>query len=234
MKAARESPAWRVSPLLAVATLLLLTGCATHCPPTEAEVLPARVFRLKGAARWRLDAEQPWQEVKTGTRLPPGAVIETAVNSRADICLGKSPKRIRGRLFTHPSGRIVDHIKAYDNMVRLWESSRVNFHRLTLGRSESGKRPATEVQLDLTAGHLFGSVPKLAEGSRYEIYFGSSTARILGTIFDISAEGVVKVLAGKVEVTYPNAGSPKTQWVLGLQQFDTLTGVLMALPDVDH
>lgn len=220
-----------IGPLLACAALLLLAGCVTQSPPGEAEVLPARVFRLKGAARWRSDANQPWQEAKAGTRLPPGAVIETAVASRADICLGRPPKRIRSVVVEHPSGRIVGHTTQYDNMIRLWENSRVRFDRLALGRSESGTRPAEEVQLDLSAGRVFGSVPKLAEGSRYEIRFPAGVVRVLGTVYDVSVEGFIKVREGSASVTY--LGSQKPQIVMSNQQFDVRTRLLQAIPEVD-
>ena len=115
------------------------------------------------------------------------------------------------------------------NMIRLWEHSSLRLDQLAVKRSEGDGPLATQVRLDLSAGHVTGWVSRLAEGSNYVIQFGSSAARILGTVFDISAEGVVKVLVGKVEVTYPGSGSPKTQWVLGLQSFDVRTGVLWAL-----
>jgi hypothetical protein len=181
-------------------------------------------------ARWKSDADQPWQEVKAGTRLPPGAVLETAMESRADIWLGRSQKRIRSAIRMHPSGRIVGHETLYDNMIRLWEGSRVRFDRLALGRSESGTRPAEDVRLDLSAGHVFGSVPKLAEGSRYEIKFPDGVARVLGTVYDVSVEGLIKVRVGSVSVTY--LGSQKPQIVMSNQQFDVRTGVLCAIPDL--
>jgi hypothetical protein len=217
-----------IEPLLACAVLLLPAGCATESPPTEPGVLAARVFRLKGLARWRSDAEQPWQEVKEGMRLAPGAVIETGCEGRADICFGRSQKRMRLVMYEHPSGRIHGHETVYDNMIRLWENSRVRFDRLELGRAEGGTRPTKEVQLDLDAGHVFGSVPKLADGSRYEIKFPGGAARILGAVYDVSVDGVIKVASGSVSVTY--LGSQKPQIVARQQMFDVRTGVLCPLP----
>jgi hypothetical protein len=228
----RHGPSARSKQALVVGVaLLLLAGCATQPPPGEAGVLPARVFQLKGEARWRSDADQPWQAVKTGTTLPPGAEIQTAAKSRAEICFGRSPKRTRSVLVEHPSGRIVGHTTLYDNMIRLWENSLVRFDRLALAGTESGTRRAEEVQLDLSAGHIFGTVPKLAEGSHYEIKFPAGVARVLGTAYDVSAEGLIKVREGSVSVTY--LGSQKPQIVMSNQQFDVRTGVLWAIPEVD-
>jgi len=221
-----------IRPLLACVTLVLLAGCATPPPPGEAEVLPARVFRLKGIARWATDADQPWQEVKAGTRLPEAAVIQTAANSRADICLGRSPKRLRAVVVEHPSGRIVGHTTLYDNMIRLWENSFVRFDRLAQGRSQGGTRAADDVRLDLSAGHMSGWVPKLAEGSRYEIRLPEGVARILGTVYDVEVDGWIKVTKGSVSFTYLD--SQKAQLIMSNQQFDVRTGILCAIPDMDR
>ena len=222
----------RIGPLLACAVLLLLVGCATQSPLGEAEVLPARVFRVEGAARWRSHADQPWQEMKAGTRLPPGAVIQIAAKSHADICLGRSAKRTRRVEIQHASELSVGHETLYDNVIRLWENSHVRFDRLALARSESETRPAEEVLLDLSAGHMVGSVPKLAEGSRYEIKFPAGVARVLGAVYDISVEGLIKVRNGSVSVTYLD--SQKPQIVLSNQQFDVRTGVLNTIPEADY
>jgi hypothetical protein len=221
-----------IRPLLPCVTLFLLAGCATPPPPGEAEVLPARVFRLKGMARWRADVDQPWQEVKAGTRLPQGAVIQTAVESRVDICLGRSPKRVRTVVVEHPSGRTVGHTTMYDNMIRLWENSLVRFDGPTQERSVAGTRPAENVRLDLSAGHMFGRVPKLAEGSRYEISFPGGAARVTGAVYDISVEGYIKVVDGSVSVAF--RGSPKPQIIMSNQQLDLRTGVLSPIPNPDR
>ncbi len=74
----------------------------------------------------------------------------------------------------------------------------------------------------------------MSAASKYEVKIPNGVAGIRGTVFDISAEGVVKVLSGSVVLAYtgPN-GSPQTQVIMGLQMFDARTGVLQALPDPD-
>jgi hypothetical protein len=236
--------------LLAAAALLLLAGCATQSQPGGSEALPARVIRVKGAARWASDYGMPWQVVKVGTRLPPGAVIEAGVNSRVDIRLGersrrteehnRTPSRVEVEMPNsvsrmhqddpvalerwHRPSEILTYRVPRDNMIRLWENSLVRFDRLARRRSGAGTRVGEEVRLNLRAGHMFGAVPKLAEASSYEIEFGPCVGRVLGTVYDVAVEGVVKVLVGSVSVTWP--GSPTPQVVLSLQEFDARTGVL--------
>ena len=79
---------------------------------------------------------------------------------------------------------------------------------------------------------MFGSVPKLVEGSRYEIKFPAGVARIRGTVYDVSAEGLIKVRSGSVSVTY--LGSQEPQIVMGNQQFDVRTRVLATISECDY
>ncbi len=116
-------------------------------------------------------------------------------------------------------------------MIRVWESSLVRFDRLALAATEDGTRRAEAVRIELSAGHIFGIVPKLAEGSRYEVKFLAGVAQVCGTVYDVSAEGLIKVLIGRVSVTYP--GSQKPQLVGGLQQFDVRTGLLYPFQKCD-
>jgi hypothetical protein len=215
-------PARLHQPLLATAAVLLLAGCATQSQPGGGEPLTARVIRVKGTARWASDYGMPWQVVKAGTRFPPGAVVETGVDSRIDMALGRIP-RLPSEVLSYQSAR-------YANMIRLWENSRLRFDQLAQRRTKAWRRPAEEVRIELSAGHMFGVVPTLAEGSSYEIKFGPCVARVLGTAYDLSIEGLLKVPAGSVSVTWPGSSTP--QVVMAGQEFDVRTGVLQAIPDL--
>lgn len=220
MKPACALPARLHKPLLAAAAVLLLAGCATQSQPGAGEPLTARVIRVKGTARWTDDYGMPWQVVKAGTRFPPGAVVQTGVDGRIDIALGRIPKP-PSEVLSYQSARCA-------NVIRLWEDSRLRFDHLAQHRTKAWRRPAENVQVELSAGHMFGAVPTLAEGSSYEIKFGPCVARVLGAVYDVSVEGLVKVPVGRVSVTWP--GSSKPQVIVGGQQFDIRTGVLQAIP----
>jgi hypothetical protein len=244
-------------PLPAFAALLLLVGCATQSRPGEAEALPVQVVRMKGVARWRSLGGRKWEDVKAVTRLPPGAVVETGEDSRVDIRLGAAtasfeasdemPSRVDVQMSNSASlmhhndpGRaeprsspsnLINPLKPRENMIRLRENSRVRFDRLTRRPAAAGKGAAEAVRLQLFAGRIFGAVPKLAEGSSYEIQFGPCIARIRGTEYEVAAEGVVKVLVGSMVVTWSDP--PRSQIIMGLQEFDVRTGVLRAISDAD-
>jgi hypothetical protein len=190
----------------------------------------ARVARLKGSARYKIGSNT-WQPLKRGDVLRAGALVETGGDSSyVDLVLGEggAPPVMRpasGEMLTY-------HPNAEQNMVRVWENSRMGIDILTV--RETGADVVTETQLDLQAGHIFGSVRKMSAASKYEVKIPNAVASIRGTIYDISVEGLIKVRVGSVFLNYtdPN-GKEQKQVIMSLQQFDMRTGVLSPLPDVD-
>jgi hypothetical protein len=190
--------------------------------------VPAKVVRIKGAARYKVGSGA-WQTLKRGDKLNAGTIVETGVDSRIDLMLdeGTPPtaRPVTGEMLTYRA-------TAEQNMVRVWENSRLGIDKLT--RTETGADVVTETQLDLQAGHIFGSVKKMSAASKYEVKIPSGVAGIRGTTYDISVEGLIKVLVGSIYLAYVDAGgNAKTQVVMGLQQFDVRTGVLSPLSDID-
>jgi hypothetical protein len=205
--------------------MLMLAGCATGSHLGGEESLPAKVVRLKGAARWSSDDDKAWREIKVGSNLLPGVLVQTAAASRMDIGLGESGNPSpragwdKGMLYkpdTHPA-----------NLVRVWENSMLGLDRLTRKLTRVGTHLTEDMQFDLRAGHIFVHQMKMAGDSEYEIKFPKGIVRIQDGIYDVSAEGVVKVLVGKASVTV--AGSSGTQEVLAGQVFDARTGVTRSL-----
>jgi len=192
------------------------------------EQVTAKVVRIKGSARYKVGSGA-WQTLKRGDALNAGTIIETGSDSRVDLMLGEGmPQTARpviGDMLTYQP-------TAEQNMVRVWENSRLGLDKLTL--TETGADVVTETQLDLQAGHIFGSVKKMSAASKYEVKIPNGVAGIRGTVYDISVEGLVKVLVGSIYLAYVDAqGNAKTQVVMGLQQFDVRTGVLQPLSDID-
>jgi hypothetical protein len=104
-----------------------------------------------------------------------------------------------------------------------------------LTEMQTGADVVTETQLDLKAGHISGSVKKMSAASKYEVKLPIGVAGIRGTIYDFTAEGVIKVFSGSVVLAYTGAnGSTLTQVVMGLQMFDARTGTLSPLPEPDR
>ena len=186
----------------------------------------AKVVRLKGSAR-HAAGPNAGQLLKVGDIIKPGAVIQTAAGSRLDLALGDGSAPVASAGAS--SASLSYSPSSEQNLVRLWENTLLGIDRLT--ETQTGADVVTETQLDLKAGHIFGTVKKMSAASKYEVKLPNGVAGIRGTVYDISAEGVVKVLSGSVVLAYVGPdGSVVTQVINGSQQFDARTGVLSALP----
>jgi hypothetical protein len=116
-------------------------------------------------------------------------------------------------------------------MVRVWENSRLGIDKLTV--TETGADVVTETQLDLQAGHIFGKVRKMLAASRYEVKIPNAVASIRGTIYDITAEGVVKVFVGSVFLSYTDSnGKEQKQVIMGSKVLDPRTGAPTSIPEL--
>ena len=194
----------------------------------SSEQVAAKVMRLKGAAQYKI-GNGDWRPIKMGDIVRQGTVIQTAGNSRVDLLLGAA-----AAVTVRPvvSDIITYQPTAEQNIVRMWDNTLMGIDKLT--EVQTGADVVNETQLDLKAGHISGSVKKLSAASKYEVKLPIGVAGIRGTVYDMSAEGLIKVLSGSVVLAYagPN-GSTLTQVIMGLQMFDARTGTLTPLPDID-
>lgn len=188
-----------------------------------------KVVRIKGEARYSA-GNSVWRPLKVGTILKSGALVQTAANSRVDIVLGEADLM--------PARAVAGNTDAYQpkaeqDVIRVHEDSVLAFDKLST--TDTGADQVTETQLDLRSGKIFGTVKKLTATSRYEIKLPNGVAGVRGTIYTISADGVVQVLVGSVVISWiaPN-GTPMTQTVNGGYQFDSRTGLLTPIPDYDQ
>jgi hypothetical protein len=189
----------------------------------------AKVIRLKGDARYST-GNNVWQPLKVGDTIRPGTVIQTASNSRLDLGLSGGATPVAAGA---PSRMLSYRASAEQNIVRVWENTLLGVDTLT--ETHTGADVVTETQLDLKAGHITGTVKKMSAASKYEIKIPTGVAGIRGTVYDITADGVIKVLSGSAVMAYVGPdGKPMTQVVMGMQQFDVRTGVLSALPESDQ
>jgi|ERR1035437_2038920 hypothetical protein len=211
MKESHGFSAWLIRQLLVCAALLVVAGCATKGPLGGEDPLPAKVVRLKGAARWSSDDGKTWREIKRGGKLPPGALVQTAAKSHIDVRLGESAAPTpRAGL---DKGMLYKPNPYSDNMMRVWENSLLRLDRLTRRLTRGGTHIVEEVQFDLRAGHLFVRIKNMADDSQYEFKFPKGVVRIGEGTYDLSAEGLVKVLVGKASIAI--SGSTETHEMLG-------------------
>ena len=204
--------------------LLMVTTLAAQTANESA----AKVVRLKGGARYKI-GNNDWQPLKAGDVVKPGTLIQTASSSRVDLVLGDGSAPVARPVM---GDSLSYHPTAEQNIVRIWENTLLGVDKLTV--TQTGADEVTDTQLDLKAGHVFGVVKKMSAASKYEVKLPNGVAGIRGTTYDISAEGVVKVLSGSMVLAYvgPN-GAVMTQIINALQEFDARTGALSPLPDLD-
>ena len=186
----------------------------------------ATVIRIKGAARYNVAGV--WHPLdKVGVALKPGTLIQTerTKGSYVDIILGEGnapiPSASASTMAYQPS--------AEQNVVRIWEDSALKIDKLT--SLQTGSDVVTETQLDLQRGRIFGTVKKMSAASKYEVTIPNGVAGIRGTIYELSAVGVIKVLVGSCIMSFVGAdGQARTQVVMALQQYDARTGEIIPLP----
>jgi hypothetical protein len=72
----------------------------------------------------------------------------------------------------------------------------------------------------------------MSAGSQYKVKIPNGIAGIRGTIYTVSASGVVQVLVGSVVIAYTQPdGTVVTQVVNGGYQYDARSGQLTPIPD---
>ncbi len=189
----------------------------------------ATVVRIKGAVRYAT-GPNAMKELKVGDVVKPGSVLQTASASSCDLLLGEGT----GPVSRSAAGEVPSyHPTSKQNMVRLWENTLLGIDSLT--EKQTGADIVSDTQLDLKAGRVSGSVRKMSSASTYEIKIPVGVAGVRGTFYDISAEGVIKILEGSMVLAYvgPN-NTPITQVIGALQQFDARTGTLTNLTEQDR
>ena len=217
-----------------LAVCVLAIAMVTSVAAQTAAPGAAKVVRIKGPARYTT-GNNVWLPLKTGALLKPGTLIQTSSErgSFVDLVLGDGEVpiarpamagEIRSRSYTP---------NADQNIVRLFENTVLKIDALS--SMETGAGTVTETQLDLQRGRIFGNVKKMSAASRYEVKLPNGVAGIRGTIYTLSAEGVVQVLVGSVVIAYVAAdGTTVTKVVMGGQQFDAKTGEVTAIPDFNQ
>lgn len=203
----------------------------------------AKVIRIKGYARFTA-GNNVWQPLKVGEVLRPGTVIQTGIDkgSFVDLVLGDGEATVASGSVPSTSATPVannnnNNSKAYQpsaeqNVVRVWENSLLGIDKLT--SMETGADVVTETQLNLQAGRIFGSVKKMSAASKYEVKIPNGVAGIRGTVFEITAEGVIKVASGVVVLAFVGAdGNVTTQEVAAGQEFDARTLKISPLPPAE-
>src|SRR5439155_4303220 len=207
---------------------------ATTLVAQSASQSTAKVVRISsaGAARYTT-GNNVWQPLRTGIVIKSGTIIQTAAEkgSYVDLVLGEGQAAALPQLIASDTRSYTP--SADQNIVRLYENTMLQVEKLT--SMETGADTVTETQLDLRRGGIFGNVKKMSAACKYEVKLPNGVAGIRGTIYTLSAEGVVQVLVGSAVLAYVGPdGTVVTQVVMGGQQFDARTGQITAIPNYNQ
>jgi hypothetical protein len=209
------------------------------CEVSAQNMIPgkARVVRKSGNARFTT-GNNVWQPVKVGDVYGSGTVIQTeqAKGSYVDLVLGDgngaigSSETPADRGFAPITASVASYQpRAEQNIVRIWENSALGIDGLS--SMQTGGNTVTDTQLDLRAGHIFGTVKKMSAGSKYEIKLPSGVAGIRGTCYDLWANGLFRIGNGSGVISLMDKDNVlNTKVVPGGYEFDPGTGQLNSLP----
>jgi len=185
----------------------------------------AKVVAKSGDARYFVPGDSTPHDVKVGMILKPGVTIQTAsgAGNFVDVVLNNASATAPAT----PSPSQVAHWqpKADQDGVRINENTVLVIDKLS--RTQTGADVVTDTELDLKAGNILGTVKKLTPTSKYEVKVPNGVAGIRGTIFWLSASGILRVVDGSIVMAYVgSSGNVITQTVNFGEQFDINTGLV--------
>jgi hypothetical protein len=187
------------------------------------------VTKVKGAARVSA-GNNIWRPLKTGDVLRAGMIVQTAGSSFVDIVIGDAGAATSAAVVTPVragagggggGGGAGGKTAVQQDVIRVTSDSVLAIDKLS--SVQTGADKVTETELDLRSGKIFGAVKKQSAASRFEVKIPNGVAGIRGTIFSISADGVVSALDGAVWVAWTVDGVARTQQVPHGYRFDIRT-----------
>ncbi len=196
-------------PTMVVGGVLALVLALASAAPA-AQQGQAVVRALRGAAEFSTGGGA-WAPLKVGMVLHAGTIVKTASKSEMDLFLKENGPIVRVT---------ADTILGLDKLIF----------------DNTGAETVIETQLDLKSGRILGNIKKTSVASHFEIKTPTGVAGIRGTLFDISANGVVKVkkegAPTSVVVVYVDpSGAVSTYVVNGGQKFVPGVGVVAMTPE---
>jgi len=185
----------------------------------------AKVVAKSGDARYFVPGDSTPHDVKVGMILKPGVTIQTAsgAGNWVDVVLNNASAVAPPA----PTPSQIAHFqpKVDQDGVRINENTVLVIDKLS--RTETGADVVIDTEMDLKAGSILGTVKKLTPTSKYEVKIPNGVAGIRGTIYWLSASGILRVLDGSVVIAYVGSGGNViTQIVNFGEQFDINTGLV--------
>ena len=195
--------------LLMMLVALAVAGLAVPLRAEKSGKGEVKVIRLKGGARYSTD-QKSWKELKRGTLLKGGTLIQTAPNSIVDLCLNEAKNNTANETTEN----------SVDNVLRILENCTLSLDKLA----------AEEIQLDLRAGSIMGTVGKLTAQAKYEMKLPHGLVGIRGGTYIVDSSGVVNVIEGSAVLVVIAADNSITTKKIGQRQgYDPTTGAIVPL-----
>jgi hypothetical protein len=192
----------------------------------------AKVVAVSGNARYFVAGDSTPHAVKVGMVLKPGITIQTASGALNYVDLILNNAHAVAPPSPSPSDIAHYQPKAEQDGIRIFENTVLSVDKLSV--TPTGADTVTDTELDLKAGSILGTVKKLAPASKYEVKIPNGVAGIRGTIYYLSASGILRVLTGSVVMAYVGpGGNVITQVVNGGEQFDINTGLVTPISTPD-
>jgi hypothetical protein len=208
-----------------VVGIAVLTLASIASASAESSDGIAKVVAKGGDARYFVPGDSTPHDVKVGMILKPGVTIQTASGEGnfVDVILNNASAVAPPT--ASPSQVAHYQPKAEQDGVRINENTVLVVDKLS--RTETGADVVTDTEMDLKAGSILGTVKKLTPSSKYEVKIPNGVAGIRGTIYWLSASGILRVLDGSVVIAYVGSGGNViTQIVNFGEQFDINTGLV--------
>ena len=185
----------------------------------------AKVVAKSGDARYFVAGDTTPHDVKVGMILKPGVTIQTAsgLGNYVDIVINDAAAVAPPS--ASPSDLAHFQPKAEQDGIRIFENTVLALDKLS--RTTTGADLVTDTEMDLKAGSILGTVKKLTPNSKYEVKVPNGVAGIRGTIYYLSASGILQVLSGSVVIAYVGPGGNVITQIVNMgEQFDTTTGLV--------
>lgn len=187
----------------------------------------AKVVAKAGDARYFLPGDSKSHDLNVGMVIKAGTIIQTASGpgNYVDIVLNNSHAVEAPEATPSEIANYSQKPMAEQDGIRLKENTVLSIDKLTV--TQTGADTVTDTELDLKAGKILGTVKKLSATSKYEVKVPNGVAGIRGTIYALSASGILDVLTGAVVLAYVGPdGNVVTQVVNAGEEFDISTGLI--------
>jgi hypothetical protein len=210
-----------------VGGFVLALAAGAHAQSTAQQY--ATIVRIVGEARYS-PGDNVWHPLVVGQMLGAGNVIQSAADARVDIVFGDklaghivpTPDKVAPAVDSKVRDMISYKATSEQNVIRMQGDTVLAIDKLSV--ADTGVDAASDTELDLRQGTIFGNVKKLSAASQYLIKTPNGIAGIRGTTFMMSANGAITVISGSMVVSVVSSSGTTTVTLGPGDQLDPATG----------